>query len=66
MPSLEALERLAAWYETIRTAGIMRDQEVLLGHERRGHPSHDIDYTRSTTRYGDPPHRPEDAGHQNY
>lgn len=62
----QALERLAAWYETIRTAGIMRDQELLLAKARRGDAHHDIDYTRATTRYGDPMHRPDDAKNQDY
>lgn len=61
----QALERLAAWYETIRTAGIMRDQELLLAKERLdlgldGRPG------RHAQHYGDPPHRPEDARDQNY
>jgi glutathione S-transferase len=56
----EVCNALAAWYENIRTAGIMRDQEVLLGKSRREHDneSHVIDYTREDSRYGDPPHRP--------
>lgn len=60
----QALERLAAWYETIRTAGLMRDQELLLAKERRdlglGHPH------RGKQHYGDPPHHPDDARDQNF
>jgi glutathione S-transferase len=62
----QALLNLAAWYETIRTAGTMRDQEVMLGKSRAGHKTHDIDYTRGATRYGDPPHRPSEAHDETY
>lgn len=54
----EILIRLATWYEVIRTAGIMRDQELILGKYRQEHKTdnHVIDYTREDSRYGDPPH----------
>lgn len=62
----QTLERLATWYETLRTAGQMRDQELILGRTRRAHAEHADEYTRGSSRYGDPPHHPEDAGHQDY
>ncbi len=58
--------QLASWWEALRTQGLMRDQEVLLGKSRQGHANHDIDYTRSTTRYGDPPHDPAQSNDQTY
>lgn len=60
------LERLAAWYETLRTAGMMRDQELLLDHPRRNAPDMNGDTIRRTSRYGDPPQRPEESGRQTY
>jgi glutathione S-transferase len=63
----QSLSRLAAWYESIRTAGLMRDQELILAHTRSAHPErHTGEVTRGTSRYGDPPHHPEDANRQNY
>lgn len=62
----QVLERLAAWYETIRTAGIMRDQELILDHPHRDGQDLNGDTIRRTSRYGDPPHRPEESGRQTY
>lgn len=62
----QSLDSLAGWYENIRTAGMMRDQELLLGRIRHEHDteSHVIDETREDSRYGDPPHRPKRSAHE--